>query len=72
MIRLGASQLSLQPKPKTLLGITDLGRVASHFYIHHETIESLFNDNLRASMTDAQLFGCLGLAKVGCVFFSKF
>jgi len=34
---------------------TDHGRVGSHFYIQHQTIE-LFNSKLRPLMTDAEVF----------------
>jgi len=51
------------PKPDSPLGITDLGRVASHYYIHHETVEAIFNEALQPDMTHAQLFACLALAK---------
>lgn len=35
------------------LAVTDLGRVASHYYIKYQTIES-FNNNLRAHLTDSE------------------
>jgi len=39
-------------------GVTDLGRVASHFYIGHATVEE-FNARLKPEMTDAQVLDLL-------------
>eukprot|EP00055_Hartaetosiga_balthica_P010039 m.41520 g.41520 ORF g.41520 m.41520 type:complete len:2056 (-) comp7002_c0_seq1:116-6283(-) len=36
------------------MNTTDLGRVASNFYINHESIE-LYNEHFKASMTDAEI-----------------
>jgi activating signal cointegrator complex subunit 3 len=37
------------------LAVCDLGRVASHYYIRHESID-IYNEMLRPSMTDAEIF----------------
>src|SRR3989338_6014969 len=42
-------------------GVTDLGRVASHFYISRETIE-LFNNFLTPLMIESQLIAIIGQA----------
>jgi len=37
---------------------TDLGRIASHFYVQHQTIE-LFNEKMRPNMSDAEIFALI-------------
>jgi activating signal cointegrator complex subunit 3 len=49
--------------PKTPLGVTDLGRVASHYYVHHETVESLFNETLKPVMTYQELIEAICSSK---------
>ena len=44
------------------LGVTDLGRMASHFYICHGSIE-VFNDILLPHMSDAELFAAVSRSK---------
>eukprot|EP01125_Pyxidicula_operculata_P022548 TRINITY_DN928_c0_g1_i3.p1 TRINITY_DN928_c0_g1~~TRINITY_DN928_c0_g1_i3.p1 ORF type:complete len:2094 (-),score=618.62 TRINITY_DN928_c0_g1_i3:183-5534(-) len=41
--------------------VTDLGRIASHFYIQHETIEH-FNQGLKSTMSDSQVFDLVAQA----------
>ena len=45
------------------LAVTTLGRVASHFYIQHESVET-FNDMLKPSMTDAKIVDIVCHAQV--------
>jgi activating signal cointegrator complex subunit 3 len=42
---------------------TDLGRVASHFYVNHETVMS-FNEMINSSMTEADILSMM--AQVMC------
>lgn len=39
------------------LYVTDLGRVASHFYIRHSSIV-VFNEHLKSQMTEAEVCPC--------------
>ncbi|KAJ1627390.1 Sec63 Brl domain-containing protein [Pavlovales sp. CCMP2436] len=41
---------------------TDLGRVAAHYYVSHETI-SLYNEYLKPTLTDIELFRLFSLSK---------
>jgi len=41
--------------------VTDLGRVASHYYVSHTTM-AVFNDHLRASMSDVELLRLFSLS----------
>eukprot|EP00808_Paulinella_micropora_P006106 g54769.t1 len=41
--------------------VTDLGRVASHFYITHQSV-SVFNEYLKPSMSDIELFRVFSLS----------
>ena len=41
-------------RPEAPMGVTDLGRVASHFYISYETVET-FNEALTHGMSDSEL-----------------
>eukprot|EP00941_MAST-03F_sp_MAST-3F-sp1_P004675 g4675.t1 len=43
------------------LGVTDMGRVASHFYISYQTIET-FNECLHPHMTDSETLNAVALA----------
>lgn len=45
------------------LAVTTLGRVASHFYIQHESVET-FNDMLKPTMTDAKIVDIVCHAQV--------
>ncbi|GBG24263.1 Activating signal cointegrator 1 complex subunit 3 [Hondaea fermentalgiana] len=49
---------SAVPDLQAPFGVTDLGRVASHYYIGHGTIEE-FNTKLRPGLTDAQVLDLL-------------
>ena len=40
------------------LGVTGMGRIASHFYINYQTIEN-FNSKLKSTMDDAQIIDLL-------------
>ncbi|KAJ4462271.1 putative DExH-box ATP-dependent RNA helicase DExH14 [Paratrimastix pyriformis] len=58
-----AARKMVRYNPRTqTLEPTDMGRVASHFYIHHDTIE-LFNKVLNPAMSQAQIFGALAEAQ---------
>lgn len=37
---------------------TELGRIASHFYIQYSSVET-YNDMLRRHMSDSEVIGCL-------------
>lgn len=43
------------------LQATDLGRIASHYYITHTTLAA-FNDHLKPTMTDIELLRLFALA----------
>eukprot|EP00501_MAST-03F_sp_TOSAG23-6_P001031 GSMAST32.ASY1.ANO1.1073.1 assembled CDS len=43
------------------LNVTNLGRVASHFYISHETIE-IFNESIHSYMTDSEMLSAISHA----------
>ncbi|MFN3280008.1 MAG: hypothetical protein ACK41Y_16725, partial [Paracoccus hibiscisoli] len=45
------------------LAVTDLGRVASHYYLRNDSVET-FNERLRQGMPDDELFGVLCHATV--------
>jgi activating signal cointegrator complex subunit 3 len=41
---------------------TELGRICSHYYIHHETAMT-YNENLHPNMTDEEIFHLLAMSK---------
>ena len=61
MTRFAGGQFSSpnEPLPRHIpFGVTDLGRVASHYYIGYGTVEE-FNAHLKAEMTDAEVLELL-------------
>lgn len=67
LVRTSAEQLDraemvrYNPDMEGILDSTHLGRIASHFYIQHETIVH-FNESLRESMDFGHMFDMLAKA----------
>ena len=54
-------QLIRYDRKTALLSATDLGRVASHYYLTHHSV-AVYNEHLRAAMSDIELFRLFSLS----------
>eukprot|EP00741_Cyanophora_paradoxa_P020260 tig00021238_g19554.t1 len=59
--RLHACQMLRFGEKSGALGVTELGRVASHYYIENETVEA-WNERLKQHMTEAELISLVAAA----------
>lgn len=55
------SVLLCPPASHTLFKATDLGRIASHYYVTYTTLAA-FNEHLKPTMTDIELLRLFALA----------